>query len=182
MGILQARIPEWVAMPASRGSSQPRDQTQVSLTAGGFFTVWATRYGQIRIATLDLYPDREFHSYQCLVNAHNTNFHILYPFPIHGHLFNAKELSGSWDYWAIGEFSEQIAKPGNPKLVCMAQSPGKLIENTEASPSPTHTSAYLVLREVQDELLSCLDSIPDSGVSAIREATAMRSRHTTPRD
>ena len=31
-GILQARIPEWVAFPFSRGSSQPRDQTQVSLT------------------------------------------------------------------------------------------------------------------------------------------------------
>ena len=30
MGILQARILEWVAMPSSRGSSQPRDQTQVS--------------------------------------------------------------------------------------------------------------------------------------------------------
>ena len=30
MGILQARIVEWVAMPSSRGSSQPRDQTQVS--------------------------------------------------------------------------------------------------------------------------------------------------------
>ena len=28
-GILQARIPEWVAMPSSRGSSQPRDQTHV---------------------------------------------------------------------------------------------------------------------------------------------------------
>ena len=29
-------------MPSSRESSQPRDQTQISLTAGGFFTVWAT--------------------------------------------------------------------------------------------------------------------------------------------
>ena len=29
-GILQARILEWVAFPFSRGSSQPRDQTQVS--------------------------------------------------------------------------------------------------------------------------------------------------------
>ena len=38
MGILQARILEWVAMPSSRGSSQPRDRTQVSCTAGGFFT------------------------------------------------------------------------------------------------------------------------------------------------
>ena len=33
-GILQARILEWVAFPFSRGSSQPRDQTQVSRIAG----------------------------------------------------------------------------------------------------------------------------------------------------
>jgi len=36
-GILQARILEWVAMLFFRGSSQPRDQTQVSCIAGGFF-------------------------------------------------------------------------------------------------------------------------------------------------
>ena len=35
-GILQARILEWVAMPSSRGPSQPRDQTQVSCMAGIF--------------------------------------------------------------------------------------------------------------------------------------------------
>ena len=33
-GILQARILEWVAFPFFRGSSQPRDQTQVSRIAG----------------------------------------------------------------------------------------------------------------------------------------------------
>ena len=37
-GILQARILEWVATPSSRGSSQPRDRTQVSRLAGGFFS------------------------------------------------------------------------------------------------------------------------------------------------
>ena len=37
-GILQARILEWVAFPFSRGSSQPRDQTQVSRIAGRFLT------------------------------------------------------------------------------------------------------------------------------------------------
>ena len=42
-GILQARILRWVAYPFSRGSSQPRDQTWVSYTAGRFFTAWATR-------------------------------------------------------------------------------------------------------------------------------------------
>ena len=38
-GILQARILEWVAFPFSRGSSHPRDRTQVSSMAGGFFTL-----------------------------------------------------------------------------------------------------------------------------------------------
>ena len=42
-GILQARTLEKVAIPFSRESSQPRDQTQVSHIAGGFFTSWATR-------------------------------------------------------------------------------------------------------------------------------------------
>ena len=37
-GILQARILEWVAFPFSRGSSQLRDETQVSHIAGRFFT------------------------------------------------------------------------------------------------------------------------------------------------
>ena len=37
-GTLQARILEWVAFLFSRGSSEPRDQTQVSCVAGRFFT------------------------------------------------------------------------------------------------------------------------------------------------
>ena len=46
--ILQARILEWVAMPSSRGSSQPRDWTCVSCIAGGFFTIWAAREAHIK--------------------------------------------------------------------------------------------------------------------------------------
>ena len=42
-GILQAGILEWVAIPFSRESSQPRNRTWVSCIAGKFFTVWATR-------------------------------------------------------------------------------------------------------------------------------------------
>ena len=45
-GILQARILEWVGFPFSRGSSQPRDSTQVSHIAGEFFTSWATSEAQ----------------------------------------------------------------------------------------------------------------------------------------
>ena len=42
-GIPQSRILEWVAIPFSRGSSLPKDQTQVSCIAGRFFTIWATK-------------------------------------------------------------------------------------------------------------------------------------------
>ena len=45
-GILQARIVEWVAFPFSKGSSQPRDRTQVSHIEGRFFASWATREAQ----------------------------------------------------------------------------------------------------------------------------------------
>ena len=45
-GILQARILAWVAISFSRGSSQPRDWTQVSHIAGRLFTLWATREAQ----------------------------------------------------------------------------------------------------------------------------------------
>ena len=38
--IIQTRILEWVVIPFSRGSSQPRNRTQVSCVAGRFFTVW----------------------------------------------------------------------------------------------------------------------------------------------
>ena len=46
MGILQARILQWVATTSSKGSSQYRDRTQVSCIAGGFFTVWVKREAQ----------------------------------------------------------------------------------------------------------------------------------------
>ena len=41
-GIPQAGIMEWISMPCSRESSEPRDQTCISWTAGGFFTHWVT--------------------------------------------------------------------------------------------------------------------------------------------
>ena len=46
MGILQARMLEWVDISFSRGSFWPRDGTQVSCIAGRFFTIWATREAQ----------------------------------------------------------------------------------------------------------------------------------------
>ena len=46
-GILQARILEWIAILFSRGSSWPRDWTQVSCIASRFFTIWVTREAPI---------------------------------------------------------------------------------------------------------------------------------------
>ena len=43
--ILQARILEWIAMPSSRGSSQPRDRTQVSCITGTYFTTMYIEHG-----------------------------------------------------------------------------------------------------------------------------------------
>ena len=43
LGILQARILEWVAYPFSRGYSQARCQTGVSCTAYRFFAIWVIR-------------------------------------------------------------------------------------------------------------------------------------------
>ena len=48
-GILQSIILEWVAILFSRESSWPKDRTQVSRIAGGFFTVLATREGRVFI-------------------------------------------------------------------------------------------------------------------------------------
>ena len=42
-GILQVRIIEWIAIPFCKGSFWLGDWTQVSCTAGRFFTIWATR-------------------------------------------------------------------------------------------------------------------------------------------
>ena len=54
-GILQARILEWVVFPLSRGSSQPRGQTQVTCIAGGVFYHLSHR-GSPRILEWVIYP------------------------------------------------------------------------------------------------------------------------------
>ena len=53
-GILQARTLEWVAISSSRGSSQPRDRTQVCCIAGRFFTICATK--EAHFAQIPLSP------------------------------------------------------------------------------------------------------------------------------
>ena len=73
-GILQARILEWVAFPFSRGSSQPRDRTQVSRIAGGFFTNWAIREAPSAMkAGLFLFYSLHSHVFPWFLCKHSIN-------------------------------------------------------------------------------------------------------------
>ena len=59
-GIFQSRVLEWVAISFSRRSSQPRDPTHVSRTAGRSFTIWATR--EARSSVYGIFPRQEYWS------------------------------------------------------------------------------------------------------------------------
>ena len=57
-GILLARILEWVAFPVSRGSSQPRDRTQISCIIGGIpykLFKWYNHLGRVFLSTASLF-------------------------------------------------------------------------------------------------------------------------------
>ena len=58
-GILQERILEWVAISLARGSSRPRNRTQVSCIAGRCFTLWAAREASY-------FPSSTIHVLNCM--------------------------------------------------------------------------------------------------------------------
>ena len=68
-GILQARIPEQVAIPFSRESSPPRDQTPVSCITHRFFTVWAIREAQNKCTS-----NRGARGHDLLLTPHTSQF------------------------------------------------------------------------------------------------------------
>ena len=64
-GILQAGMLEWVAILFSRGSSQPRDQTQIFHIAGRFFTIWVAKESQYSERTqVQISPEK-----RCMVQS-----------------------------------------------------------------------------------------------------------------
>ena len=89
--ILQARILEWVAMPSSRGSSQPRDQTQISHNAGRFFNIWATREALC-------YYSRSYVATNTLTQSKVIWFGA---FPIFHRLSSHLGPSGSWKFFPM---------------------------------------------------------------------------------
>ena len=104
-GILQARILEWVAMPFSRGSSPPRDQTRVSsISCFGSFTTSATQFPQL------FFPPTSLHSlfkaqgdwitdYICLLKEWSAWKNVFLPLKIFLLLssrYFQKELESIW--------------------------------------------------------------------------------------
>ena len=73
-GILQASVLEWVAVPFSKGSSQPRDRTQVSCIAGRFFTIWTTKEAHLgtRIAFVAFWTTNIFFFFNSSYNFSAT--------------------------------------------------------------------------------------------------------------
>ena len=74
-GIFQARVLEWVAISFSRGSSWPRDQTPIYLTAGRCFTVWATRKAHVS-------QEWDLTWFQCLCILWESGINIPFPFSV----------------------------------------------------------------------------------------------------
>ena len=88
-GILQARILELVAIPFSRGSSQPRNHAQFFCIAGRFFTVWAIG------KTIYIYISGSM--------VFHMNYYVMLPFHI---LFSNNTCL--W-VWITGEFASTIS-------------------------------------------------------------------------
>ena len=105
MGFFQARVLEWVvAMVFSRGSSRPRDQTQVSCIAGRRFTVWATREAFSHRLKSKLWHSRLFplrfqsfsHSFKdkaYLVPSSELNLAKAFAAPVQCHAFSCVRIN-----------------------------------------------------------------------------------------
>ena len=117
-GILQARTLEWVAFPFSRGSSQPRDQTQVSCIAGRFFTSWPTREaqeywsGSLSPPQLNL-PIQELN--QGLLHCRRILYRLSYQGLLPNHERRVKEAKYQWDYILSLIITKQCNKAKNSR-------------------------------------------------------------------
>ena len=102
-GILQARILEWVAFPFFRGSSQPRDRTQVSCITDRFFTTWATREapfhpnGSINVASISDKSNSLTIMWMLVIMWRPYNVHKILFFPLlqYINIFQGTEAQGA---------------------------------------------------------------------------------------
>ena len=103
-GIFQARILEWVAIPFSRRSSQPRDWTQVSHIVGRRFTVWATRDSVLKSKDITL-----------LTQVHIVKAIVFSTGHIQMWELDGKEgcMPSNWCFWTGEDSWESFGLPGD---------------------------------------------------------------------
>ena len=95
-GILGQKILEWVAIPFSRESSWPRDQTWVSCIADRLFTIWVIREAQSKCYS---YP--QYHIMKVYSHCFTLTYHIMWPyhkpsithFLVNGHLVDSPNFA-----------------------------------------------------------------------------------------
>ena len=114
-GISQARVLEWVAISFSRGSSQPRDRTQVSRILGRWFTVWASRKGMLYVYykvnkdqtnLMTSHNTNNTHICLCITCTHQTAKANNTKYWADPKVWNMLQKKAEWSFWPI-----QFLKP-----------------------------------------------------------------------
>ena len=107
--IFRAWVLEWVAISFSRGSSQPRDWTQVSRLEGRCFIIWATRESLGR-RTKETLNDSERWEWKVglHLNIHKTK--IIASGPITSWQIDGKKMETVRDFISLGS---KITAAGN---------------------------------------------------------------------
>ena len=129
-GISQARILEW-AVISSRGSSWPRDGTQVSQIAGRFFTIWATRKPTFH---LTYYSSLFF-----FLKSLSLVWLFATPWTIQSMEFSRPEYWSGWPFPSPGDLTNPGIEPRSPPLQAdslPAKPQGKPNNTGEGSLSP----------------------------------------------
>ena len=161
-GILQARILAWVAIPFSRGSSQAGDWTQVSCTAGRFFTIWA-------IAVMPPAQEQRQHMGEASLRKQLEKWSLTLTDHTQSHGFMNFLLDETvpFSFLSLATRSIWQTRHGNSDAIPSAWSMGGLLcfnqdyrllygAMTSLIPTPTYSLPYTQMPPPQDRIRLCL--------------------------
>ena len=140
---LPGKSPGVVAISFSRESSQPRDRTRVSHTAGRRFTVWATRKTHLldTLNKITLFP-RALYTWICVDNNNNSKHYVAsfighFSKCLHNSSFNTYNNNMSWVLFYSPVYSKENEVPRN-KICWKTPIGSELKSDTKKSGSRTH--------------------------------------------
>ena len=149
MVIPQTRILERVSMPSSRGSSQPRDRTQVSCIADGFFTFWATRKALLSLGPAQMKLPQKHLSWP----SNLTIFRLLAILHFHIIFFLQKNFHSSESYvylfcYLFLSLFTGVCAPQNRNLFLLVVVTAMFLEPRRM---PGHRRCYLLIKSRKKE-------------------------------